>query len=81
MSVSALLVTNTIARVDYESTLLIDNKEVEKTTIYLYDKIKNVYVQLYYNGNEFVKYAEYKCLPDMTLKLEFTAHIYHELVS
>lgn len=63
INIMKLLVINSLSIIEHESTLIIDGEEVIKDTIYIYNKSNRKYLQLYYNGKEFIIYKSYVELP------------------
>ena len=76
INIMRLLVINSLSTVEYNSVLIIDGEEVVKDTIYIYNKRNRKYLQLYYNGNEFIIYKSYDEIPknDKPQRLEYVTH-------
>lgn len=76
INIMRLLVINGLSTVEYDSILIIDGKEVLKDTIYIYNKRNRKYLQLYYNGKEFIIYKAYDEIPknDRQQRVEYVTH-------
>lgn len=76
INIMKLLVINSLSTVEYDSILIIDGKEVLKDTIYIYNKRNRKYLQLYYNGKEFIIYKAYDEIPknDRQQRVEYVTH-------
>lgn len=76
INIMRLLVINSLSTVEYDSILIIDGKEVLKDTIYIYNKRNRKYLQLYYNGKEFIIYKAYDEIPknDRQQRVEYVTH-------
>lgn len=60
-----IMLDNMIITLEYNSVLIIDNKEVIKNTIYLFNRSQNEYIQVYDNGiDELQIYKTYKEIPN-----------------
>ena len=76
INIMRLLVINSLSTVEYKSVLIIDGEEVVKDTIYIYNKRNRKYLQLYYNGKEFIIYKSYDEIPknDKQQRIEYVTH-------
>lgn len=60
-----IMLDNMITTLEYNSVLIIDNKEVIKNTIYLFNRTQNEYIQVYDNGvDELQIYKTYEEIPN-----------------
>lgn len=76
INIMKLLVINNLSIVEHDSLLIIDNEEVIKDTIYIYNERNRRYLQIYYNGKEFIIYKSYDEIPENNKqhRIEYVTH-------